>query len=123
MNTSTKATMLIENTAGATVARHITIVKFTENTDSVTLYYKSKGARKVQGYKISKKDTQLALANSWQSINGMTETKRGTFMYGEFTIFDSSNFSNAKKQLKNISYIHQDEKETTLPPHLAKLFA
>ena len=111
-----KATMLIQNPVGATVARHIRIHektnavrnKFTGENEYICLYYTLKGKRKVQGFKISAKETKLILAPGWQCLDGMTEDSRtrGQFSYGTWTCFGNHNWNYAAAQIKNPCYCH-----------------
>jgi hypothetical protein len=77
-----RVTMLIENSMGCIVLRHITLSEKTnvslrsqgwKQSDVLNLYYAMKGCRKVGGWRIEK-DTAIALAKGWQAIEGMTET-------------------------------------------------
>ena len=122
-----EATMLIENTAGYTLARHIKIVNIKDNSDSLSLWYKVKGGRKTTGVRIDKKGTQLTLAKGWQQPTMLTDnTKRSTFGYMEFVIFGDGNFSRPHNELEDIFYTHNNGVEVKeskpLPPHLSGLF-
>lgn len=100
-----KATMLIENTMGATVLRHINLHTIEEKEDEVLIIYKMKGARTLKAYKISKKETQLAFSDEWQTVQGMEKVKCGSYMYNSFLSFGGS-FTKALESLKNVSYSH-----------------
>ena len=111
-----KATMLIQNSAGATVARHIRIHektnavqnKFTGENEYICLYYAIKGKRKVEGFKISAKETKLILAPGWQHLEGMEESARvkGQFSYDSWTCFGDHDWDSAAAQIKNSCYRH-----------------
>lgn len=106
-----KATMLIQNTVGALVARHInleTLLAEEKNgAHSVVIRYKLKGKRKLTGTRIFQRDTQLVIAKGWQSIEDMKETDiRGVFMPNEFMTFDDNDFDTKRKCLVDEIYTH-----------------
>ena len=107
LNKPYKATMLIQNTMGATVARHITIThELLETNTDVTLCYKTKGARKAKGWRISKRDTQLIICEGWVALEGLEQIKNGEFMLTSFTSFDKSEFNTIAKQIGKRTYTH-----------------
>ena len=100
--------MLIENTIGILVLRHINLIDIKENQDTVTLKYKMKGGRKIKAYKISKKETSLAVSNGWTKIEGMKENSlyKNTYGYDSFTSHDTESFNYVESRLNKITYKH-----------------
>jgi hypothetical protein len=102
-----KATMLILNTIGAIVCRHINLIELSESDTHVTLKYKMRGGRKIQGYKISKNETSLVLSKGWKIPDGMIESKPGVFGYNSFVTFDKDKFIDVvSKELVEVFYQH-----------------
>lgn len=109
-----KATMLIENSMGCIVLRHITLGEKTQvlpkkscwsKLPVFNLYYAMKGCRKVQGWTISE-ENPVVLAQGWQTINGMTETTKGQFSFDSWDSCDHLRFDAAKDQLTDIVYCY-----------------
>lgn len=101
--------MLIQNTAGFVVMRHIIFDKYTRVVDrnehfenkgiAINLYYKRKGCRRFTGYRIAD-DTLLCLFSGWlKPLEGMTESRPGEFGPSNFEIFDAMDFHIIKHQL------------------------
>ena len=108
-----KATMLIENTMGVIVLRHITLDSIEQDQkdeSKVNILYKMKGARKTKGFKLSKKETQLVLAEGWQIPEGMDKCTRyaNTWGYDSFVQFETARFKSTMNKLNNVFYSHID---------------
>lgn len=124
-----KVTMLIQNTMGATVLRHIRVDQRTHIYETkhdswstpipgICLYYVLKGKRKVEAYRICSEQTKLALALGWQTIEEEGLVMEEGRNRGEFSISrrisDSvttweafgTEWEEAVKQLKQVSYCH-----------------
>jgi hypothetical protein len=122
-----KVTMLIENSMGCIVARHITLDARTHLAEKESawakkplvfnLCYSLKGCRKVNGYAIAQ-ENPVILAKGWQVIEGMAEVKKGQFMYDawescEFMYdawesCDRDQFEAAKSSLTDIVFCYGD---------------
>jgi hypothetical protein len=109
-----RVTMLIENSMGCIVLRHIVLNAETyaylqpstwNPSQALNLYYAMKGCRKVGGWRIEK-DTAIALAKGWQAIEGMTETSKAQFTFDEWECFETDRFQAAKAQLSDVVYSH-----------------
>lgn len=113
-----KATMLIQNSMGCIVLRHITIhektmVKPNEKNKlypvpTLLLYYAMKGKRTAYGVSIT--ENPIAIAEGWQTLPNMVEDGvKGQFGLREWDCFDSVTYQSLKAQLTSIVYDHPGE--------------
>jgi hypothetical protein len=109
-----RVTMLIENSMGCIVLRHITLSEKTnvsfhysswKQLECLNLYYAMKGCRKVGGWRITQ-DTAIVLAKGWQAVDGMNETSKAQFTFDEWECFETDRFQVAKAQLSDVVYFH-----------------
>jgi hypothetical protein len=108
-----KVTMLIQNSIGCIVVRHIVLDARTNvaigqgqwfvKPTALALYYAMKGCRKVQGWKINQENL-VTLAKGWQTVEGMTETSKGSFSFESWNSFDDQTYHAVKNGLKNVVY-------------------
>jgi hypothetical protein len=109
-----RVTMLIENSMGCIVLRHITLSEKTnvslrsqgwKQSDVLNLYYVMRGCRKVGGWRIDK-DTAIVLAKGWQAVDGMNETSKAQFTFDEWECFEADRSQAVKAQLSDVVYFH-----------------
>lgn len=112
-----KISLLIENSIGAIVLRHVTLHKdsaiyqndlanfeMDRSILMLNLYYVQKGCRKPKGFRIGK-DTLLTLALNWQEIEGMEEfNNSGNFSLTNWVCFDPDRYQSLSTQLNSIIY-------------------
>jgi hypothetical protein len=102
-----KATMLIQNTMGFTILRHVTVHGETALCEGgISLHYTMKRHRKPKGYRISAQETKLAIALGWQMVEGMTVEQYSCYIYKDATCFGEDDWDNAFTQLKDVKYLH-----------------
>jgi hypothetical protein len=108
IKTATQHTMIICNTMGAVVVRHINIHEMTPNDKGVKLIYSMKRSKKKMGFNIKKNETSLVLVEGFQAAPAtmVQDGKKAQWFYDDFVSFDAESFEDTVNKFENIIYSH-----------------
>ena len=106
--TPQQATMIICNTVGAIVVRHINIYEMTQNDKGVKLIYSIKRSKKKLGFNINKNETSLVLVEGFQAapVTMVQDGKKAQWFYDNFVSFDAQSFEDTVKGYDKVIYSH-----------------
>ncbi len=108
---SGKATLILINTMGFPISRHVRVIKAQTRVDqhdrkTLVLVYLEKGKRHRTGTRFA--DNPVAIAPGWQTVNGAFNAE----LEGDWTTFEPTAFKARLDQLTNVLYV-QSEPEGT----------